>query len=65
MKYKKQIKEQNRQRQMASFGIEEEYDNSGRRIHEPPQKKRAVRNLRKAWEEHVEDWDEVDEFFGK
>ncbi len=65
MKYKKQIKEQNRQRQLANTGFIEEYDNSGHRIHEPPQKKRGISNLRKAWEDHEDDWDEVDEFFGK
>lgn len=26
-------------------------------------KRRPLKNLKKAWELHVEDWDEVDEFF--
>lgn len=26
-------------------------------------KRRPLKNLKKAWESHVEDWDEVDDFF--
>jgi hypothetical protein len=27
--------------------------------------KRPIKNLKKAWESHEEDWEERDEFFGK
>lgn len=54
-------KKSNRDRQ-DFYDDEEDY--------RPPKKKdsprrRPVRNWTKAWEEHQEDWDEQEEFYGK
>lgn len=46
--------------------FEEDKKYGGKRLERPQTdvaKKRPIRNLKKAWEEHVEDWDEVDDFF--
>ena len=47
---------------------EEDNRYGGKRLERPQSevcKKRPIKNLKKAWEEHVEDWDEVDEFYGE
>lgn len=36
-----------------------------RKVESDLHKKRPVKNLKKAWEEHEDDWDEVDDFFEK
>jgi hypothetical protein len=46
--------------------FEEDNKYGGKRIERPQtdiSKKRPLRNLKKAWEEHVEDFDEVDDFY--
>jgi hypothetical protein len=46
--------------------FEEDRKYGGKRIEKPQtdiSKKRSIRNLKKAWEEHVDDFDEVDEFY--
>lgn len=46
--------------------FEEDKKYGGRRLERPQtdvNKKRPLRNLKKAWEEHVEDFDEVDDFY--
>jgi hypothetical protein len=45
---------------------EEDKKYGGKRIERPQTdmtKKRPIRNLTKAWMEHVDDYDEVDEFY--
>jgi hypothetical protein len=45
---------------------EEEKRYGGKRMEKLPsdmQNKRPLKNLKKAWMEHLEDFDEVDEFF--
>ena len=45
---------------------EEEKRYGGKRLEKLPsdmQSKRPLKNLKKAWMEHVEDFDEVDEFY--
>lgn len=34
-----------------------------RRVESDLHKKRPVRNLKKAWEEHEDDYDEIDDFY--
>ena len=46
--------------------VEEEKRYGGKRLEKPQSeisKKRPLRNLKKAWMEHVEDFDEVDDFY--
>jgi len=46
--------------------FEEDRKYGERRLERPQtdvNKKRPLRNLKKAWEEHVEDYDEVDDFY--
>lgn len=46
--------------------FEEDRKYGGKRIERPQtdvSKKRSIRNLKKAWEEHVDDFDEVDDFY--
>lgn len=45
---------------------EEDKKYGGKRLERPQtdvSKKRPLRNLKKAWEEHVEDYDEIDDFY--
>lgn len=45
---------------------EEDKKYGGKKLERPQsdiRQKRPIRNLTKAWMEHVDDWDEVDEFF--
>jgi len=45
---------------------EEDRKYGGRRLEKPQsevRKKRPVANLKKAWESHLEDFDEVDDFY--
>lgn len=45
---------------------EEDAKYGGKRLERPQSeisKKRPLKNLKKAWQEHVEDWEEVDDFF--
>lgn len=46
--------------------FEEDNKYGGKRIERPQtdiSKKRPIRNLKKAWMEHTEDFDEVDDFY--
>lgn len=46
---------------------EEDRKYGGKRLERPQSEmrdRRPLKNLKKAWEEHVDDWDEVDDFFG-
>lgn len=46
--------------------VEEEKRYGGKRIERPEsdmRDRRPLRNLKKAWMEHLEDYDEVDEFY--
>lgn len=47
---------------------EEDRKYGGRRLEKPQSevhKKRPIKNLKKAWMEHTEDFDEVEDFYGK
>lgn len=46
--------------------FEEDNKYGGKRIERPQtdiNKKRPIRNLKKAWMEHTEDYDEIDDFY--
>jgi hypothetical protein len=65
MKYKKQIREMDRRQTLANtYGyVDEDFD--PRNVNLVKENKRPIKNLKKAWESHEEDWEERDEFFGK
>lgn len=59
----------NHNRRIDSIYIElqeEDRKYGGKRIEKPQSeisKKRPLKNLKKAWEEHLDDFDEVDDFY--
>ena len=62
MKYRKTINQMNRQRQIEEMGlIEEDHEHKFRR----EEHKRPIRNWKKAFNEHLEDYEDIDEFFEK